>query len=75
MTDAQIAGCVLLLLAYCLPIIIALARTHPQRGAIALLTMLGGWTAVCWVIALVWAVMRYDGGYDPYQMPGHDARQ
>jgi Superinfection immunity protein len=40
---------------YSLPALIAGARQHHQRMAISILTLLAGWTAVGWLIALVWA--------------------
>jgi hypothetical protein len=43
---------------YLLPAIIAKCRNHYNRGAIFVLTLLGGWTLIGWVIAMVWAMMR-----------------
>lgn len=43
---------------YLLPWLVASARRHPQTTAIAVLTVLGGWTGVGWLGALVWAVIR-----------------
>ena len=44
-----------LLLLYILPGIIASYRGHPRRGAIWLVDILGGWTGVGWIAALVWS--------------------
>jgi hypothetical protein len=41
---------------YFLPSIIALARSKRDIAAIVLLNFFLGWTAIGWVIALVWAV-------------------
>ena len=41
---------------YFLPSIIALARSKRDIAAIILLNFLLGWTAIGWMIALVWAV-------------------
>lgn len=43
---------------YCLPAIIAACRGHHQTMAIVMLDVLAGWTAVGWVIAMVWACTR-----------------
>jgi len=41
---------------YFLPAIIAFARSKRDSGRILLLNFLLGWTAIGWVIALVWAL-------------------
>jgi len=41
---------------YFLPSIIALARNKRDIVAIVLLNLFLGWTAVGWIVALVWAV-------------------
>jgi hypothetical protein len=48
--------------AYFLPWIIAGARHHHNRTAIAVLNLLTGWTALGWIVAIVWActVVRHD---------------
>jgi hypothetical protein len=38
------------------PTYIALYRKHVQANAIATLNVLGGWTIVGWVVAMVWAL-------------------
>lgn len=43
---------------YLLPAIIAKCRNHYNSGAIFVLNLLGGWTLVGWVIAMVWAMLR-----------------
>jgi Superinfection immunity protein len=40
---------------YAVPIIVAHSRHHHQRGAITVLTLLLGWTALGSIIAMVWA--------------------
>lgn len=41
---------------YFLPSIIAIARSKRDTTAILVLNLLLGWTAIGWVIALVWAL-------------------
>jgi hypothetical protein len=41
---------------YFLPSILAFARSKRDWGAILILNLLLGWTAIGWVIALVWSV-------------------
>ena len=43
---------------YFLPTIIAFARTKRDSAAIFVLNFLLGWTAIGWVIALVWALKQ-----------------
>ena len=50
----------LLLVGYFLPFIIALARKHVDSTAIFVLNLFLGWTFFGWVIALVWAVKKFD---------------
>lgn len=42
---------------YFLPTIIAIARGAQSALPIALLNIIGGWTLVGWLAAMVWAVM------------------
>jgi Superinfection immunity protein len=56
---------VVLALPYLLPTLVALARHHRQRQAIAALNILLGWTFVGWVVALVWALTVSPGTPDP----------
>ena len=56
--DFPLGGLLLLAVlvcAYFLPWIVATVRDHHNRGAIAVLNLLLGWTFLGWVIALVWA--------------------
>jgi hypothetical protein len=43
---------------YFIPMVVALARGHPQATAISVLNLLAGWTFIGWVGAIVWACMR-----------------
>ena len=43
---------------YFLPAIIAFARSKRDAGAILVLNLLLGWTAIGWIIALVWALKQ-----------------
>jgi ABC-type transport system involved in cytochrome c biogenesis permease component len=49
-------GVLVLVGLYFLPALLALARSHHQRLAIAALNLLLGWTVLGWVVALVWAL-------------------
>jgi RsiW-degrading membrane proteinase PrsW (M82 family) len=40
---------------YLLPAFVADQRRHHQRLAITVLNVLAGWTAIGWIVALVWA--------------------
>ena len=42
---------------YLIPTIIAFARHHPSRVAIAIVNLLFAWTIVGWIVAFVWALM------------------
>lgn len=46
---------VVAVIVYFLPASVARMRHHRNRGAIAVLNVLLGWTFLGWVIALVWA--------------------
>ena len=41
---------------YFLPAIVAFARSKRDAGSILVLNIFLGWTAIGWVIALIWAV-------------------
>lgn len=41
---------------YMFPAIVAGMRGHMSFGAIAVLTLLGGWTVLLWILALIWAL-------------------
>lgn len=43
---------------YFLPGIVAQARKHKNKDAIAILNLLLGWTGLGWIIALVWAFTK-----------------
>jgi hypothetical protein len=43
---------------YFLPSIIAFAKSKRDAGAILVLNLFLGWTAIGWVIALVWALRQ-----------------
>ncbi|WP_170116495.1 superinfection immunity protein [Devosia submarina] len=56
----------LLIALYFLPAIIAFRRSHTYKWVIFALTLAGGWTGLCWVAALVWAVFPSDKSWaDP----------
>lgn len=45
------------LVGYFLPILIASARRHRNTEAIGLINLLAGWTAIGWIIAMIWACL------------------
>ena len=44
------------LLVFSSPILIAVARGHRNIASIIVLTILGGWTIIGWIVALIWAL-------------------
>ena len=46
--------------AYFFPFLIALKRDHVDSTAIFVLNLFLGWTFIGWVVALVWAVKKFD---------------
>jgi hypothetical protein len=53
------AICIFLLI-YFIPAMVASSREHQQRLAIFMLNLLLGWTALGWIIAIVWACTAVD---------------
>jgi T4 superinfection immunity protein len=51
-------GIPFLLIAYFIPVIVAIARKHRFAPVIALLNILLGWTVLGWLAAMIWAVNR-----------------
>lgn len=51
---------------YIFPLAIAYGRDHHQQHAIAVLNVALGWTAIGWLLALIWAAtaVRETGGHD-----------
>jgi hypothetical protein len=47
-------------LIYFLPFIVAIARKHLDSTAIFVLNLFLGWTFFGWVIALIWAVKKFE---------------
>jgi len=45
---------------YLLPTIVAVVRLHHQTLAIFLLNMFLGWSALGWVVALIWSATRVE---------------
>lgn len=52
---------------YLIPAVIASQRNHHQTGAILILNLFMGWTALGWLAALMWAMsaVRYDMNKKP----------
>lgn len=44
-----------IIIVYFVPWIIAASRKHNNVSAIALVNFLLGWTAIGWIVALIWA--------------------
>jgi len=64
---AIVAGLALLAFAaalYLIPTLLAYRRKTNSRGLIAALNVLGGWTGIGWLAALVWAITDHK-----YQAP------
>ena len=51
---------IIVMLVYILPWLVALGREHHQANAIGLLNLLLGWTALGWIIALIWAATHVE---------------
>ncbi len=49
-----------IVLIYFLPFIVAIARKHLDSTAIFVLNLFLGWTFIGWVIALIWAVKKFE---------------
>lgn len=50
------------LLLYFAPAGVAMARGHRQALAIGVLNLVGGWTIIGWIVAIVWACTAQDKG-------------
>jgi len=50
----------LILVAYCLPTIVAFARRHRNRWMILVINLAFGATVLGWIVALVWAMNKVD---------------
>ncbi len=46
---------------YLIPTIICVTTNHQNKAAIIALNILGGWTFIEWVVALVWALTKSEG--------------
>jgi hypothetical protein len=53
---------------YLIPAIIAIRADHPNKTAIVVLNIFGGWTFIVWVVALVWALTKPQQNPVPYGM-------
>lgn len=51
---------IFLVILYFLPAMIAAERHHPNALPIFVLTLLLGWSLICWVVALVWSLTAID---------------
>ena len=49
-------GLALLILAYCLPMLVAVLRNHRNMAAITALNLLLGWTVLGWIGSFVWSL-------------------
>jgi hypothetical protein len=55
---------------YFIPALVARNRHHRQRQAILVLNLFAGWTAIGWIVALVWA---NTADVEPVALAGADA--
>jgi energy-converting hydrogenase Eha subunit A len=55
---AAVVGAVVIAAVYLAPMFVAFARNHPQRHAIRVLNLFGGWTIIGWIVAITWAHTR-----------------
>ncbi len=55
MTNTEIVLILIMLSVYFFPAIVASARSHTNSLAISVLTLFTAWSALGWIIALVWA--------------------
>ena len=60
------------LAAYPIPLIIAFARGHHQRGTIAVINLFLGWTFLGWVVSLAWSFSAIQRD-PPVTDSGHNA--
>ncbi len=49
-----------------MPTVEAYRTDHPQRRAIAMLNIIGGWTVIGWIGAMVWAHTARDQRPNPH---------
>lgn len=61
LSEGDLQAFVILCLLYFLPVVIAFSRQHHQKGAIAVVNTLLGWTFVGWVVALAMACSAVKG--------------
>jgi hypothetical protein len=54
---------------YLLPTFVCCTRAHHQTLAIIVLNIVGGWTGVGWLIALVWACTAVQSPQPPPERP------
>lgn len=54
-STAMAVSFVVVVLGYFVPTLMAYARRHRKRGAIMLLNLLTGWSAIGWAVAAVWS--------------------
>ena len=55
-------GSICMTILYLVPTWIAYQRRHPQSLAIGVLNLVGGWTVIGWIVAIVWAFTVPEGG-------------
>ena len=46
---------------YCLPIIIAYERSHPQYTLIVWINAFGAWSVILWLVAFFWSLYNWEG--------------
>ena len=59
----SITTLIVILTIYLLPAILAFARGHRNKHALAKFNIFGGWTIFGWITALVWALYAEPSSY------------
>jgi len=58
--DSGLVLIIAIIVAYFIPLFIAYGRHHHNRGAIAAVNILLGWSVLGWIGAFVWALTKVD---------------
>ena len=54
----EITMALIVLILMFLPSLLAIQNKHTNKNAIIVLNILGGWTGIGWLIALIWAIKK-----------------
>ena len=69
----RITTVIVVLVIYLLPSIIAFARGHRNKQALAKFNLFGGWTIFGWITALVWSLYAEPSSYPRCRFQGLNA--